>query len=143
MKPTTKKTKKPVYPEVSPVREDLPVNLGMLHGVRDELMAESRAQEHRIDANFIQVQSNLDSVKAELRSDMHRMEATISRMDATLNRMEASMHRMEVLYEEQNTRNAATFEIVSTYAQTQKRQDERIDFVERSLKTIGSAFKQN
>ncbi len=88
-------TKKP-YPERA---ADMPVTQKMLYGIRDEMMSKFISLEHKMNAGFEAVGSDVQSVRADVQS-----------LKADVQSVKADVHRVLVLVEEQNARNAIVFD---------------------------------
>lgn len=100
-----KKVTKKTYPERA---QDVPVTQKMLYLVRDELKADIKSLEHKINARFEGQNSKFKSIDSRFESIDARFESIDARfesIDSKLEKLTAEFHSMKLLIEEQNAKN--------------------------------------
>lgn len=133
---------------------DIPVTLGMLHMVRDELKSDIRSLEYKMDSRFKDVDSRFKQMDArfnQVDARFNRVDARFDKMDARflemdsrlsqmnsqMEKMMSQMHQMHSLAEEQNARNKVVMDGLISLFHRQDRCEERIDRVEQTLSGLG------
>lgn len=86
-----------VYPRKA---NDVPVTRKMLYIVRDELKADTRSLERKMDAQFKRVDSRFD--KMESRFD--KMESRFDKVESRFNEMESRFDEVESRFDEMNSK---------------------------------------
>lgn len=135
--------------KIAPDRpQDLPVTQKMLNGLREEMISKFISMDHKMDAGFQSVRSeissmnaDIDSVKSDIhlvksdihsvKSDIHSVKSDILSIKSDLHAVKADVHRIMVLVEEQNARNAVVLDGLTSLFARQERLETRFDQFEK------------
>lgn len=148
-KRTASKTKKKIR---TPIRSsEVPVTQAMLYGVRDELKAFVKAQNHDTKAEFksemsglktefgdfkSEVRTEINGLKSEindLKSDVGGLHIKLHSVDAKIYGLQSEVHKLAVLIEEQNARNIIVLDGLTGLFGRQERVETRVDSFEKLL----------
>jgi hypothetical protein len=99
--------------------EDQPATRKMLHLVRDELKADVRSLESKMDAGFIAVRGEMAELRHEVRSGFAEIRSELQKRDA-------EHSRMLLLLEEQHANNKIVLEGLQALWQRQDRLERRL-----------------
>ena len=101
--------------------KDVPASVGVVYEVRDELKAEVRSVERRIEA--------MDS----------KFEARAKTQDSKLEQMMASLHRIQAIVEESRSENRIMLEALTGFVQRMDHLETRQDSVETTVHNIAKS----
>jgi chromosome segregation ATPase len=162
MKKVTKSKTQKARAATLPLSEDLPATHRMLFGVRDELKADLRSLESKMDsrfnaleakfssidsrfnltdAKFSSIESRFSSIDARfdsMESRFSSIDARFDLMDSKFERLISEVHRLGVIVEEQNSRNASALDTLIGFAHRQDRFENELHYLG---KIVNSAIK--
>ena len=123
--------------------KDIPVNLGMLHLVRDELKSSISSLERKMesrfrgmDAKFAGIDSKfaeMDSKFAGMDSKFAGIDSKFAALDSKMASMDSRLHQMQLMMEEQNARNRIVMDGLTSLFARQERSEDRIEAAEKLL----------
>mgnify|MGYP003394285061 CR=1 FL=1 len=108
-----------------------PASVGLVKEVRDELRAEIRAAEHRMNSKFLGLSSQFKGVTSDvkgleskfvgLESRFDGLESRFEKMESKMDGVIATSHRTQVLMEEQRGENRIVLDALKTMIDRQDR----------------------
>ncbi len=105
------------------LHRDAPASVGLVKEVRNELRAEIRAVEHRLNFKI----KGLDSRFVGLGSNFLGLESKVEAVAAVSKETLAAVHRCEVLIEEQRGDNRIVLDAIVSLSERQTRLEQRLD----------------
>ena len=119
---------KNVHSMGTPTRDkDVLVTAEMLYLVRDELKADVRSSNKRIDS----LDKKIDSLDK-------KMDSKFDLMDSKFDTMTSQIHGLALKVEEQNAQNKVVLDALTGLFQRQDRVEEKVDGFEKFLMTLKS-----
>ena len=106
--------------------KDLPASYRALDSVRKELKGDVAALRSDMQAGFKKVDARFNQVDARF----NPVDAQLKEMNANIETMNAKIGRMLTLYEEQNTRNQASFEGAESVKERQESLTKRVEVLD-------------
>lgn len=123
---------------------DMPATVGLVYEVRDELKADIRALDAKMESRFAQVDSRfaqIDSRFDQIDSRFSKQDARMSSMDEKIEKILASVHRTQAIVEEQRSENKVMLEALHGFVQRMDRMEKRQDEVDLTLRALAKPIR--
>jgi methyl-accepting chemotaxis protein len=105
-------------------RRDVPATVGLVTDVRNELKADFRSLDSKVEAGFKQ------------------MESRFKEQDSKIEEIRSSVHRIEALVEEQHSENRIMLEALNGFVQRMDRIEKRQDDADTTLRLLAKSRGQ-
>lgn len=125
---------------------NMPATVGLVLEVRDELKADVRALEAKMDSRFLALDSrfanidsrfsSIDARFANIDARFAAQDSKFAAMDAKIEQILVSVHRTQAIVEEQRSENRVMLEALNGFVKRMDRIEQRQDEQDQTLRSL-------